>query len=201
MSEIITERYKPYDLSDEEIDDFCEANIWPAAEHFWGDNFCDPELIEVRNELEIQHTSGDGMQSIIIGANMGALFEIDDNGESISGTAEDISVDIWFEAYRDDVTEIYQKGRETNLSVWEMIFYEFPIDGLPGVTREYIFKDEEGEDVERLSKSQKNFLRSINKRPDLKLERRKKLNSQDCVDVHNILLALDVPQGAISLTT
>jgi len=185
------------DLSDEQVEDFVAENIWVSATYFWGVEFRNPWKIDENEDIYTTITAPDGEGTVSLSF---FLDEDDEPGEGIDGEEplNTVSVNIRMEVYRDDISEILPKNMR-GYSFWEVTDYEFPVNGedRPTVGSYYTVRDKKGNEV-GLDLDQEELREKIEDMFELPY-RNPDLNSQDCVDAHNILLTLGVPQEFISL--
>jgi hypothetical protein len=194
---------EPYDLYTEELDIFIKNNIWPAADHFWDERYKESETFDdIESKIqEIQSPNGERKLELSISLESEAT--IGDDGEVDESVSHDIYVSVGIKAFRQDITRSYRKKFLDNNEVWEVCTYDFYLEGPEHeADRYYVFKDDSGEDMDHneISHKQRRFLQQVCAIPKYNPERDAKINSQDIIDVHNILLALEVPDGVISLT-
>lgn len=191
----------PRDMSQEEMTHFAETNIWPAAIFFWGNSYKDPAALDDNEPIELTIESPDGDNKLVIGLSVYYEQALDDDEGPKEIEASDMFVSVSIETLRPDMNHIF-KSSLGGLQIWEVSTYDFYLDGSePEADRFYVVKSEDNEEFEpnRLSPRLRGMLKKISKTQRFNPERDADLNSQDIIDIHNILLALEIPEGIISL--
>jgi hypothetical protein len=105
------------------------------------------------------------------------------------------------ETIRPDMNKVF-KNSLRGMRIWEVCSYSFYLDGSePEVDRFYTLRDENDEEIEydQLPERQKDMLSRISRHSRFNPDRDADINTQDIIDIHNILLALEVPEEMISL--
>jgi hypothetical protein len=192
-------------LKDNEVSNFINNNIWSAAEYYWGEDFYDPDKAKDRDDISWQPNSEEFEGKIEISLHLldDTDYLLDDDGSRLSEEGiPDIKVVLYLEGYRADVTEIFHERYNTEVTVWEVEAYEFAVNGsTPLIYRYYSLRAPDGDEIDRPRKRQRQYLENIARSGTYSLPQRRRLVSQDCIDVHNILLAMEVPAEKISLST
>jgi hypothetical protein len=190
---------EPIDLCDDELDEFLKVKVIPAAEHVWGDKYKDPELaphVDART-AEILSEYGDGNK---VELSFGPELEVQlgDDGEVDETIDPEIYLRVELKVLRTDLTRYFgRKFPSSELEIWESNVYDFYINGvLHEADRYYALKDSEGEelDYDEISPRQRAELKRVSCHPSYSLDRSAEITSQDIIDVHNVLLALDIPE-------
>jgi hypothetical protein len=193
---------QPRELRDDELTKFTNANIWPAAIYFWGNSFRNPKDLDENDPVHQMFESPDGRRKVEVSFYIDAEFPLNDAGEVDENVETDLFAGVCLEAYHPDLTSRFQKRTGQDLEIWEVITYDFPLDGTtPIANRYYSFRDEESEEIEsdKVTKRQNKFLRNISRLPQFDPDRSIELDTQDIIDIHNLLLALEVPNGIINM--
>jgi len=185
-------------LADEEITGFAERNIWPAARYFWGPDFRDPEKLIENEAVWTPLTSPNGEDTVTL-----SFYLQDENEPDFEPDDDDYEPElvlmVEMEVLRPDLMDISPKACK-GLNIWECLAYRFPVDGdLPRVESYYYFENAKGKKLIQLSKAQEEFMDYLDDSDEFSLDRDSRLDFQDCIDIHNILLALEVDEKIIDL--
>jgi hypothetical protein len=202
----------PRDLTDKELAMFAKAQVFAAAEHVWGEDFSDPSKLDDNEALsrEFKSQNPDEPGKLELGLYIDAEFPQDDDNDGIDDRfPPDLYVGVSIETCRFDLTKILQKKLVNyELEVWEVTTFEFPVhadndeDGGPLANRYYVLRVDDGDDIEpdELTPRQKRFLDNVSANPKYNPDRSIEINTQDAIDISNILLALEIPERVIGLT-
>jgi len=181
---------------------FARTKVWPAANYLWGDDYKDPDLAPHLSARTAEITSeyGDGGK---IELSFGPELEVqlDDNGEVDEGTQE-VYLRAELRALNIDLTRYFEKKfHGCGIEIWESSVYDFYSNGvLHEADHYYALKDSDGEelDYDEISPRHRIELKRISAHPTYNLGRGAEITSQDIIDVHNVLLALDIPEKVMS---
>jgi hypothetical protein len=193
---------EPIDLYDDELAEFVKTNIWPAAGHLWGEDYVDPQIaphLEPRI-VKIDSQDDDGKVELSFSPELEAQFCAD--GEVDESLPPDLYLRVELCAYRPDLTGFFERKFHNGIEVWESCVYDFYVKGtLHEADRFYMLKDSDGEpmDGSEVTSKQRKELKRIDCHPRYASDRGAEMTTQDIIDVHNVLLALDIPENVISL--
>lgn len=182
------------DLSDEEVREYAEKNIWVAAVYFWGEDFRNASKISENEDIYTTITSPDGEGTVSLSFFLDE--ELDDDADPEDDEAGIVSVTVRLDVFRSDMTEFLPKNMR-GYNFWEVTDYAFPADGdVPTVENYYLLRDKKGNEV-GLDPSQQELREKIEETFETEY-RVSSLTSQDCIDIRNILLMLNVPEEFIA---
>jgi hypothetical protein len=195
---------RPRQLTEGEIDDFAAETVFAAAEYHWGDDFRDPELVDFCEDVVQTFRAPDREDYNWSGVEVSLLalhdttYELDGDDEPIEGSVQhDIGVAVRLSGLRPDVTSKARFKYKFDYTVWEVLAYEFPIDGsTPMMYKNFELRSAEGEKIE-VPKYQQWRVRNMGNQGDHVLPQRKAMMLQDRLDVMNLLLCLNIPEGVI----
>jgi hypothetical protein len=181
------------DLSDEEITEFVESSIWISAIYFWGEDFRNAAKIVENKDIYTTITAPDGENTLSLSFFLDQ--ELDEDAYPGDDEGGIVSVTARMEVYRDDMTGILPK-KMRGYMFWEVTDYTFPVDeDEPTVEHYYLLRDKRGNEAE-LDSSQEELREKIEEEFDTEY-RTSSPTSQDCIDIQNILLTLNVPEEFI----
>lgn len=209
----------PRDLTNQELDALMEDVIWPAATAFWGSDYRDIDKLEeneaVRKYIRAANTDTQGDTRFQVEASffLEAQYQVDDNGEIDEASPADFYAVVSLESLHHGMTRIFRRESGRDEEVWEVNVFEFGWDGTPPLAgRYYVFKspaeedpDASPEEIEppqeieppRWSHRHHKFLQNASRLHSFNPDRSADLNTQDAIDIRNILLALDTPEEVI----
>lgn len=122
-----------------------------------------------------------------------------DPSQTVSDIPVDLVVTADMDTLRKDLMDLLPKTCK-GLKVWECLSYKFPADGSePWVDHVYMLESKKGQDIKDPNGQQREFLEFLNDSERYRVERDGRLNSQDLIDVYNILLTLGVSEEVIDL--
>ncbi len=188
-------------LDDAEVKYFASGNIWPAAIYFWGTDFRNPLELEENEDVYVPFETPDGEGMVVISFYLQNDYEPQDTDEydDEEDDKAELSVYVSMEVLRNDLIDILPR-RSRGLKVWEVLSYRFPVNGgEPSANHYYILEKKNGDEVKNMTDEQEEFIDRIEGLDRFSLDREPWLTTQDCIDIHNMLLALEVPEGIISL--
>jgi hypothetical protein len=198
----------PRELEPGEIDMLLETAIWPAATYFWGESYRDPEALEENEDVAQFFESGDANPAdgkpdmVELRFWVEEEFPLNKYGEVDDGSAPDLYVGVALESYHHDLTGLFQNKFGCEEEIWGVVEYEFAWDGTPPLANHYYVYKRDEEDVEsdRLDHRHRDFLKEISGKKLFNPDRNAELNTQDAIDIRNILLALETPAEIIAPT-
>jgi hypothetical protein len=188
--------YSVAELDEEEISLFKNDVLWPAAIYFWGTGFSDPRLLDENDDIFNGFDSPNNEEHLSL-----SFYLADDADREHDQTVVDIPPElvarIDMENIRCDLMDILPKACR-GIKVWECLSYSFPIDGSePWAHHYYMLESKKGRDITNPSREQQEFLEHLDGSDLFSLDRDERLNSQDLIDIQNILLTLGVSEEII----
>jgi len=186
-------------LDDNEIEAFAKRDIWPAAIYYWGTDFRNPAMLDENVDTYATYQSPNGEEVVSLSFYLQDESDtLPDDGKGDSYQPE-LSVIVEMEALRTDLMDVMPKGCK-GLNVWECLRYRFPMDGgMPSADSYYNFENAKGAPIVQLSSVQEDFMDYISESEEFTLDRDSRLDFQDCIDIHNILLQLGVDEAVLDL--
>jgi hypothetical protein len=193
----------PRELDLNDVAKFAEANVWPAATFFWGNSYKDPNERDNNEPISvvIESPDSENIVQLFLSLECGYEQQLDDNEDPGEIETGELYVCVSIETIRPDMNKVF-KNSLSGLRIWEVCSYSFYLDGSePEADRFYTLRDEDDEEIEydRLPKRQKDMLSRVSRHQRFNPYRDAEINTQDIVDIHNILLALEVPEEIINL--
>lgn len=186
------------ELDEDEILDFTRRVIWPAAIYFWGTGFRDPNLYDENDDVYAGHESPNGEEYVSLAFYL-EDFADRDPGQTVDDIPRELVINVDMDVLRTDLMDIAPKACR-GLKVWECLSYQFPVDGSePWVDHSYMLESTKGREISDPTGQQKDFLDFLDESERYGLERSGRLNSQDLIDIYNMLLALEVAEEVIDL--
>ncbi len=186
-------------LDDSEIEDFVKRDILAAAVYFWGTDFRNPAMLDENADIYAWAQSPNGEDIVALSIYLQDESEMRQDDDRADDYEPELSIIVEMEALRPDLMDILPRGCK-GLNVWECLTYRFPVDGsLPTADGYYNFENAKGAQLIHLSSVQEQFMDYISESDEFSLDRDSRLDFQDCLDIHNILLQLGVDESVLDL--
>lgn len=199
---------KPRDLTIEELRRFAATQVFAAARHIWGEDFDDPAKLEDNepvSRLIESEVAGDDSR-VEVDMYVDADFALDDDGDKDESVPPDLYVGVSLSVFRADITKRLQRQqRDFDHEVWQVTTFEFPVSTEEewGLANRYYALCEVGDTDEvspdDLTPRQRKFLEKVSNNSQYDPDRSIEINTQDTLDISNILLALEIPERVIGL--